>query len=136
MVFFFSTGNIDRQKLSFGVQTNLTNSKLFETTIKLEENKSGSVQVLVNSVGNLIIVILKEETEIARKEVKQFISDNHWHRVNVVVQNQKVKVHVDGVGGQIGNKNWKKIELTSNIGFGKLISYLIRSNVDILYCSQ
>lgn len=103
----------EKQKLSFGVQTNLTNVELFEISLTLAA-KPAKLKLSTAARGRLTLEILDEnEKSLLFEETDTFVSDNLWHRMSFAYQNQKIKFNSDGHSRQLKG-NWKGLNFQSN----------------------
>ena len=99
---------LDRQKLSFGVQTNLTEATLF--SVKMEGEKENKfMEFRVNSKGQLLAQLNPGNVTF---DLGMSVADNNWHRISVT-KNQDELI----IGDQ--REKLKGFKLTSELLFGK-----------------
>eukprot|EP00095_Tigriopus_kingsejongensis_P010554 maker-scaffold421_size176100-snap-gene-0.22 protein:Tk10554 transcript:maker-scaffold421_size176100-snap-gene-0.22-mRNA-1 annotation:"hypothetical protein DAPPUDRAFT_308094" len=95
-----STSKYDRQKVSFGLQTNLSKAAdLFSIPVRLRPGNVGHLALKVSQSGQLVMELretLESEPVIASLETNLPISDGNWHRVNILRQDSSLIVHLDG----------------------------------------
>ncbi|XP_059088020.1 agrin-like [Tigriopus californicus] len=93
-----STSKYDRQKLSFGIQTNLSEAgELFTVPIRLSNNHLGHLTLSASEKGHLVIKVQDEGAlVIGALTTDLTISDGNWHRINILRQDSSLNVHLDG----------------------------------------
>ncbi len=86
-----STLASDRQKLSFGLWTNVTGGALFSVAASLGTGPA-TVRFSSTADGRLLV----DMADVLRLTTDEELADGKWHKVSVMHHNQKVSVSVDG----------------------------------------
>ena len=106
-----STLALDRQKLSFGLQTNLTQTTLFVVKMESDEEEDKFVEFSVDADGRLFAQL---EAETVNIDPETTVSNNEWHRISLVKNRDEIIIG----DGKI-KKGLKGFHLTSTLDFGK-----------------
>ncbi len=116
-----------RQKLSFGIRTNVTGSRLFDAKLGLgsrrHHRKKELLRFSADSSGRLSVSVVDKSAAAATADV--VVSDGAWHRVSVSSLHGWMKVEVDGEAAVLPGQ-WDDVRFHNLVDFGKRCKPLLQ----------